>query len=102
MIPGESTGHTPGPWRINRFGGYRAIEQEDRGGQCTVVIDHVRSEADARLVAAAPDLLAAAKAAERIIGEFMADGPLADDDLRDRVTLDALGAAIARAEGGAS
>lgn len=57
----NETKHTPGPWRIK--GKY--IWQD--GGRCTmagavcVVTDHThpQAQADARLIASAPDLLAA-------------------------------------------
>lgn len=70
--------HTPGPWRVGTFGllnsGARAVVYED-GRICTVDLqrENVRSrdkfdaicdqrEANARLIAASPDLLAAAEA----------------------------------------
>jgi hypothetical protein len=50
------SGHTPGPWRVRGLGndGARIVETE-RGHHVT---DFVMSDANAHLIAAAPDLLA--------------------------------------------
>lgn len=48
--------HTPGPWRINPGAG------EVRGADWNVIVADVASDADARLIAAAPDLFALANA----------------------------------------
>ena len=45
------SGHTAGPWRVNPGAG------EVRGGDWNVIVADVASDADARLIAAAPDLL---------------------------------------------
>lgn len=59
--------HTPGPWRaeLNRQGDYRIV-YNDRGNWLAEVHDDDEPEAakaDAALIAAAPELLAAAKLA---------------------------------------
>ena len=88
-----STAHTPGPWITN---GYRYIYGPDYYILCDVGPIDIVSSANARLIAAAPELLAALKALlqldesdERIRGESMRRKP-AQDTAR---------AAIAKAEG---
>lgn len=69
--------HTPGPWRVGNLGSYDAHTDEPyrnvwagEGAEATVVARAVRAagsmtndvDEDARLIAAAPDLLAALKA----------------------------------------
>jgi hypothetical protein len=46
-----TTKHTPGPWRVNPGA------NEVRGADWNVIVADVGSDADARLIAAAPDLL---------------------------------------------
>jgi hypothetical protein len=94
--------HTPGPWKAADPGDYG-----DYNGECIVVLgDHKRvavvlgygpeSQADARLIAAAPDLLEAArkalKSAER---EKAAELPVTNGRLRDAAIHD-LRAALAK------
>lgn len=59
--------HTPGPWEIFRPDDSGFLGIDGNGGKDSVVIydDYggIKSEADARLIAAAPDLLAACEAA---------------------------------------
>jgi hypothetical protein len=88
----NSTAHTPGPWRyqeksdaythIVRAGEHRFICQlpQDTSG---------KAEADARLIAAAPDMLALLNEAAEFIQPFNRA-----EDLLDRIE-----AAIAKAEG---
>ena len=81
--------HTPGPWEIADAGGYEGFKYqleeyfvrrpEDDVAIASEVLDPDTckpSEANARLIAAAPDLLAACQeflAAERIADEFGID-----------------------------
>ena len=51
-----SNGHTPGPWSFRGCEGGWAIDFNEDQEQ---VVDFVYEEADARLIAAAPDLLEA-------------------------------------------
>lgn len=80
--------HTPGPWRIHSD----YIESDTGYEVCQVKTNHPRNAdtqaANARLIAAAPDLLKACQSAERhgLLPEF---------------TCDKLRAAIAKATGGA-
>lgn len=67
--------HTPGPWKSRVVNGKRCVVQS--GSQCLLpgcvaVIDtdgdHPTAQADAQLIAAAPDLLNACKAMLRAFG----------------------------------
>lgn len=51
-----SNGHTPGPWSFRGCDGGWAIDFNEDQEQ---VVDYVYEEADARLIAAAPELLEA-------------------------------------------
>lgn len=100
----EQLTHTPGPWRTSAarldkdataaMEG-RVVEVSAHGwAQLAVVaVEHQKGEANARLIAAAPDLLAAAKAVfETCPVDY-------DINARWQATWDALVAAIAKAEG---
>ena len=86
--------HTPGPWRTfdTAYGAVHIVKRaSDSHMTDVVVINRERNEnaaADARLIAAAPDLLAALR-------EMMS----AMDDGSDEPTLVDARAAIAKAEG---
>lgn len=53
--------HTPGPWRVipPYSGGHYAVQRGREGGFIVKGLGADRGEADARLIAAAPELLAA-------------------------------------------
>ena len=87
------TNHTPGPWFVDQQGA-PTIRRADGA-----VISGVPSNyADACLIAAAPDLLEALKAAAKHIhDEIWQFGARADS--ADTNTLKAINAAIAKAEG---
>ncbi len=60
----ETQKHTPGPWESQATAGYethgqRAVYAEENGKDIAIVYD---GEANARLIAAAPELLEACKA----------------------------------------
>lgn len=78
--------HTPGPWVARRCGSGWAIDFNEDQEQ---VVDHVYEQADANLIAAAPDLLNACQQAR----EFLKSIANNTDEL------DALDAAIAKARG---
>jgi hypothetical protein len=103
--------HTPGPWR--------AIPPEEQGshfrswivGRGTATLVSVMNasgataynEADARLIAAAPDLLMALEDAVHLFEQcqpYLADARVSS--LPVRISLDAARAAIAKARGGAA
>ena len=54
-----TTKHTPGPWRVNPGA------NEVRGADWNVIVADVGIDADAHLIAAAPDLLTALEAMVR-------------------------------------
>lgn len=93
--------HTPGPWEIKEadtsIGAewYRILGHGERG-MVDVAETPYRHEGNARLIAAAPDLLAAAKTLLDVLANEREDLPSSDavGDARD-----ALRAAIAKAEG---
>ena len=103
--------HTPGPWRIGlaHMQGAIRIEAEDSPHIGSVrysqnpKLNRERGEANARLIAAAPDLLAAAKEMIPAIGKLRGIDPvdaahdLAVEDLNGPE--DRLLAAIVKAEG---
>lgn len=76
--------HTPGPWTVDRLSGGILAEAEGS----LVVHDTSLREPDAHLIAAAPDLLEAAKRMQSDWGER---------NLTEAIQM--LGAAIAKAEG---
>ena len=105
--------HTPGPWQLHREketfqGAPRDAEIRGAGGRYVVVrlgkINHDQQDANARLIAAAPDLLAACEALERWSrdngGGAYLEGLKWTKDIQDAVC-DAR-AAIAAAKGGAA
>ena len=57
------TAHTPGPWRFMSTGEYLAVFANMQGGTKVICPVKIADEADAHLIAAAPDLLEAAKLA---------------------------------------
>lgn len=88
--------HTPGPWSaINYHGDRWWINAEILTGDSRIAyLGHEATEKDASLIAAAPDLLAAAKAVVEIwdnSGDYIHPKSLMASDLRH---------AIRKAEGG--
>lgn len=92
--------HTPGPWKVNTqpegtvvwLNGSAGYELRDPTG-----FGHKANPADARLIAAAPDLLEAAKAAAAFIAQRSRPGK--SDPLADR-TMATIQAALNKAEQG--
>lgn len=84
------SGHTPGPWFARQCGKAWAIDFNEDQEQ---VVDYVYEEADAHLIAAAPDLLEACEALSSIEHiEQASIGPLREALMKAR-------AAIAKARG---
>lgn len=82
--------HTPGPWVVVQHPDGWTIQNRATGaGACVASQYGDSNEANARLIAAAPDLLAALKDAVNWL-----------DDFDDNETLTAARAAILKAEGG--
>lgn len=90
-----TTKHTPGPWYTTAKGNkYQAqIAQEPTGK--TISVTYTGNDADARLIAAAPDLLAALEALVSII---YSEQPNPSVSLR--ALIPQARAAIAKAKGG--
>ena len=91
--------HTPGPWRIGDAG--HTIFGAPNGTPSPKTIANLpfkNGGHDARLIAAAPDLLAAAKEAEGHLADWVQQvGGIIGDEADDALT--AIRAAIAKAEG---
>ena len=98
----ETAHHTPGPWRIGQpkgDGSARIIWRNDEGpgfaGETNtnyrMVARDIHSEANARLIAAAPDMLAALR--QWAVAERMGDAQITQGARASR------DAAIAKAEG---
>jgi len=85
------TKHTPGPWRLlKREGSFPPVVQRGLEGGFSVAGSNPDTEdADARLIAAAPELLAVL----RQVADYWAGGDVPED------IDDAMRAAIAKAEG---
>jgi hypothetical protein len=100
-----ASSYTPGPWEIDR----------DRAGSLLGVTPRLRrpgdapvcftppivanAEADARLIAAAPDLLEAARKADAVLRTMYPTVASDRDAAKVREAFDALSAAIAKATG---
>ena len=88
-----TTTHTPGPWKIAGHGngaGILEIDATSTKALCGVIRG---SLADARLIAAAPDLLAALRLALEFCERLDEEGSPA----RDNLTRDAIRAALKKA-----
>jgi hypothetical protein len=94
-------GHTPGPWTLH---GWADNDYEINAALDTVcnvpgfdddTVDADRAEANARLIAAAPELLAALREIADECNRRLRKG----EDSGDRLTLQLCKAAIAKAEG---
>lgn len=84
--------HTPGPWDISEYkDGHAFVFDPDMGFVCNVMTGSSEGVANARLIAAAPDML---KALKRMVDWFEQDNP---DPAYDELML--ARAAIAKAEG---
>jgi hypothetical protein len=64
-----TTAHTPGPWRYDCGNDGAVVYKESVGTIANVPDDLIHSEANARLIAAAPGLLKALETAEQAIEE---------------------------------
>lgn len=65
--------HTPGPWHITVGAAYRQIEAVDGTLICFAASNNWANKANARLIAAAPDLLQALKAALTVLPDSVGD-----------------------------
>jgi len=104
----EKTTYTQGPWRIGDAG--RTVFGAPNGDPSPETVARGLSRANARLIAAAPDLLEAAKAAEDIVAmlarDYGLEGLFSYDPQSTtgivRRFLSGVRAAISRAEGAES
>ncbi len=86
----EETGHTPGPWeRFGKIGErelirVRACVGKDRTGRNIYVEIHDKPE-DARLIAAAPELLSLVARAYRALHRGQWEDGETDDELAERI-----------------
>lgn len=93
--PDNPPAHTPGPWAAENKGTHWNADIDNwiitYGSDGEQIVDHVYEAADARLIAAAPDLLAAA---QRVCG-----GPTRKDGTRIflQSDIEALESAVASA-----
>ena len=98
--------YTAAPWHIQRndWGTPIAIRNQHKE---LVAIDlkfrcGCEAEANMSLIAAAPDMLKALRKAEAILEDVVASSLFPPDDPSDRVALDAVQDAIAKAKGSVS
>lgn len=89
--------HTPGPWKVLKSDGYGAIVGNDKGD---VVTPAGPSIEDARLIAAAPEMLEALKSTSHLL--MAAAFVITHDESRAHAikTAEAAKAVIARADHG--
>ena len=87
----STTKHTPGPWRVESGPYYRAIRVDSEVIADMRQISRSFNESNARLIAAAPDLLAALEGMLEVFGDEFGAG--------ESDTCDAARAAIAKAKG---
>ena len=93
--------HTPGPWHDDGYRIYGPTEEEDkRRGRMIVEYKHVDdfNDADAALIAAAPDLLAACKAVLAANGLFTLPDYVHDPDTEWEKAINMMIAATKKAE----
>jgi hypothetical protein len=94
------TQHTPGPWTLTVDQGVQFIDTDNRietvieivNGEAGITPCYATNEADARLIAAAPDLL-------DVLVEFLCDQETMNPPYRNEAICERARAAIAKAEG---
>ncbi len=91
--------HTEGPWIVLDLGEIVA-EDDLEVLVATIDLGTAEGEANARLIAAAPDLLDALKACARILPNYASLGKTALDDEACDAVIEQVNEAIAKAEGG--
>ena len=101
----QETTHTPGPWWLDGPTHVVAAPVDDQFGNRSVAVTATRYDgptnaANARLIAAAPELLAALTTLRDFIREAAVDGAFPDLDIQDiERVLEQARAAIAAARG---
>ncbi len=95
----QKQGHTPGPWAVSLAGksvyGPQVETSYDGSKFCPRICDCAYSDADARLISAAPEMLLALELAEATIMRLDRHAPGAQQG-----TLDVVRAAVNKAKGG--
>lgn len=103
-----TTQHTPGPWKCDGGAGVVACEMQEtlRSGRtvarrvaCAKGLTIEEVEANARLIAAAPDMLAALRMAEGELIAALCSGGMTLEAARKYHATRTMRAAIAKAEG---
>ncbi|MBB4347996.1 hypothetical protein [Aliirhizobium cellulosilyticum] len=101
----EAAKHTPGPWIVSDYSKYH-VQKPNRGLLCSTGVgnssghsDRYEDYANARLIAAAPDLLEALKEATLALEGF-SKGEGVFKPIEQTIVMSR--AAIAKAEGGAA
>lgn len=91
--------HTPGPWIASKMGYISTVDRKSFIATSCSANDN--DEANARLIAAAPELLEALFEQERFLGVLAGTVPLTEKDTHRRIAInrDAVRAAIAKAGG---
>ena len=103
-MPNKQSAHTPGPWNCNRASaaGREIIVSEVSPVDVAVLSHRDKSQseinANARLIAAAPDLLEALEWCAETLAVFVADGSAAPESVIGK-NLTTARAAIAKATG---
>lgn len=89
---------TPGPWEANESGGYVMVSGADGTGLFYESASHPGVIADARLIAAAPELLEALRKVDEQLGDVECESSI-DAQIVERCQ-DTIRTAIAKATGG--
>ncbi len=93
--PVKTSSHTPGPWHIERSGGSYEIWPENKKEAHSAISDRVFRKDDARLIAAAPELLAALQMVHAIVK----NSPRQKSELFNTEGWNLICSAIAKAQG---
>ena len=103
MSTTEKVKHTPGPWTLTEHSGKYTPRHIIRSKNAAIIefasfgsVGIEQREANARLIAAAPELLEALEQAHTLIGELLIDNVLGEDVIPVH---DAMMAAIRKAKG---
>jgi hypothetical protein len=92
----KTTNHTPGTWEAKDQWGYIKVHSADNG-VCVIHGLDSKANANAHLIASAPDLLSALESAYNAIAWDIPGENLSDQD--EEGLLDVIRAAIAKAKG---
>lgn len=99
MVKIEETTRTPGPWRVGDAG-HTVFGPRREDGRAPKIVAQNLTRQNARLIAAAPDLLEAARRALDMMADIKIPNVNTREGFAANVTRAALAAAIAKTEGG--